>query len=85
MAELSTSLWKIFYHFLRKQPIAFLVFFLVPISIILEINVIPYALKIFVDRIVEYQFSSDRGDIIEEIASALWLGGFVWFGFIIMS
>ena len=47
----SHSLSKFLYSFIKKQPIAFIVFFLSPTILILESTVMPYALKMIIDCI----------------------------------
>lgn len=82
MIQLPKALVPFFWHFIKKQPIAFLVFFLSPLVIILETNVMPYALKMLIDAISDYQ--GNKSAIIKEIAPALWLGSSAWFGLIII-
>lgn len=83
MSKLPTTLTQFFWFFIKKQPIAFLIFFLAPLSMVLETNVIPYALKIFIDKIIDYQ--NNKSTAIKEIAPALWIGGSAWLGFIIIT
>jgi ATP-binding cassette subfamily B protein len=81
MTKLPTSVYKIFYYFIRKKPIVFLIFFLTPVTIILEANIIPYSLKMFVDIISKYQPGSDtRSSVMKELYPVLWLGGSAWLG-----
>ena len=82
MVKLPNALLKFFFHFIRKQPFAFIVFFLTPISIILETNIIPYAIKILIDNIVSYE--GNKSSIVEVIAPTLWLGGISWIGLIVI-
>jgi len=82
MTKLPISLTKFFWHFIKKQPIAFLIFFLAPLSIVLETNIIPYALKMLIDIVVNYQ--GNKNAVIKEMASSLWIGGLAWFGLIII-
>jgi ATP-binding cassette subfamily B protein len=60
-------------HFMKKQPISFALFFLAPAALVLEANVVPYALKLVIDGISEH--TGDRAAILKRIAPALWLGG----------
>lgn len=85
MTDMPTSLSKVFFYFIRKKPLALLIFFFTPIAIVLKTNVIPYALKMFIDKITEYQFHFNKSNIIGEISPALWLGGAAWFGFHIIN
>jgi len=70
------TLGRFCWHFYKKQPLAFTVFFLAPCLMVLEVTVIPYALKMIVDVIAT---SADhRQDIFRELSSALFLLGGVW-------
>ncbi len=82
MESLPKKLLPFFWHFIKKQPIAFAVFFIAPISVVLEANVLPYALKMIIDDITNY--SGDREGIFRTIAPALWLGGISWFSFFVI-
>ena len=73
---LPTTLAAFFWHFIRKQPVAFTVFFLAPMTLVLETTVLPYALKIIVDTMTNYQ--GDRSGIFHVLAPALWLYGLSW-------
>jgi ATP-binding cassette subfamily B protein len=53
----SDSVTKFLYSFIKKQPIAFLVFFLTPMLMILESTAMPYAIKMIIDCIVSHQGS----------------------------
>lgn len=79
---LPKTLVPFFWHFIKKQPFAFLCLFLAPIVMIVESNIIPYSLKLLIDGM-----SSTHGDkehILEVIAPALWIGGLSWIGFFII-
>lgn len=73
--ELPKKLGAFFWHFIKKQPVAFTVFFLAPISMVLENNAIPYALKMIVDAL---EFHHKGVDIFSLVAPALVLGGGAW-------
>jgi len=83
MNQLPKSLTQFFWYFVKKQPFSFLVFFLAPITVVLETNIIPYALKMFIDAILNYQ--GDRKYVMSEITGALWVGGIAWCGIIIIT
>lgn len=83
MNQLPKSLFQFFWVFIKKQPISFLLFFLAPIAMILETNVIPYAFKILIDKINYYQ--NDKATAIREVLPAAWLGLSAWVGFIIIT
>lgn len=83
MIKLPTSLIQFFFYFIKKRPIPFLVFFLAPFSFILEANLIPYALKMLIDIIVEH--SDNKSTVVKDMEPALWLGGCSWFGYIIIT
>jgi ATP-binding cassette subfamily B protein len=76
MIKLPKSLLHFFFYFVKKQPIAFSFLFLAPLAVILEINVIPYALKMLIDAVVSYQ--DDKSLIAKEMFQALWIGSFAW-------
>jgi ATP-binding cassette subfamily B protein len=74
--ELPKTLAAFFWHFLKKQPVAFSLLSLAPACIILEANVIPYAVKLVIDAVVESE--NDKSAIFQKITPALWLGGGAW-------
>ena len=76
MNKLPTTLLPFSWYFIKKQPWAFLVFFITPMAMVLQTNVMPYALKMIVDVISD--FKGDRQNIVAELAPALWLGGVSW-------
>lgn len=82
MKKLPTSLPKFFYYFVKKRPIQFFIFFLLPISVLLETNLIPYVLKIFIDKITYHQPQKDL--TFKDVMPELWMGGMAWFGLIII-
>lgn len=74
-AQLPKKLWAFFWYFVKKQPLAFTVFFLAPISIVLETTIIPYALKMIVDGLSN---QTHRDNAFAAVAPALWVGGIAW-------
>ncbi len=82
MQKLPNKLLPFFWHFIRKQPVAFAVFFIAPMSVVLEANVLPYSLKMIIDGIGAH--SGDKSTIYDAIAPALWLGGISWLLFFII-
>lgn len=83
MIKLPTSLIKFFWYFIKKYPLAFLVFFLTPLSIVLQTNGIPYALKLLIDAIIKTP--NKQGILIPEIQPALWIGVISWCGLITIT
>jgi ATP-binding cassette subfamily B protein len=79
--KLPTTLSAFFFHFIKKQPLAFTIFFLAPIIMVLENNAIPYALKMIVDSLGTYQKGQN---VFSLVAPALWLGGGAWFTLIVV-
>lgn len=77
------SLSKLFLFFALKQPLAFIIFFISPISIVLKANVIPYVLKIIIDTITIHQ--QDRGNIFILLQDSILLGAVSWFGLIFIE
>ncbi|HRD68779.1 MAG TPA: ABC transporter ATP-binding protein [Legionella sp.] len=73
--ELPKKLGSFFWHFIKKQRLAFTVFFLAPITMVLENNVIPYSLKMIVDSLGGH---SPGQNIFAAVAPALWVGGGAW-------
>lgn len=73
--ELPKKLGAFCWHFIKKQPLAFTVFFLAPICMVLENNVIPYSLKMIVDGLGSY---SKGQNIFAVVAPALLVGGGAW-------
>ena len=72
----SHSLSKFLYSFIKKQPIAFIVFFLSPTILILESTVMPYALKMIIDCISTHQ--GPRNNIFLQLKPALYLYTGCW-------
>ncbi|KTD59265.1 ABC transporter ATP-binding protein [Legionella shakespearei] len=72
---LPKKLGRFFWHFIKKQRLAFTVFFLAPITMVLENNAIPYSLKMIVDALGAH---TAGGNIFAAVAPALWLGGGAW-------
>lgn len=64
------------WHFIRKYPWSFALFFAAPISLILEMNVAPYGLKIIIDTLSG--FKGERTDIFTVLAPAFWIYGTAW-------
>lgn len=73
--RLPKQLGRFFWHFIKKQPLAFTVFFLAPVTMVLDNNVIPYALKMIVDALGTH---TKGQNIFAAVAPALWLGGGAW-------
>lgn len=85
MSDLQRLPYKIHHfvwHFIKQSPWTYFFFFIAPVAMILESNVIPYSLKMIVDGISNHQGSKET--IFTAITPALWLGGCAWFGFIII-
>lgn len=78
-SSLPKTLPAFFWHFIKKQPWPFLVFFLAPITVVIDTNVVPYALKLIIDGISAH--TDNRETIFETISPALWLGALSWIGF----
>lgn len=74
-AELPKKLGRFFLYFIKKQRLAFTVFFLAPIIMILENNAIPYSLKMIVDALGSH---SPGQNIFSAVTPALWVGGGAW-------
>jgi len=77
------SLSRFFWHFIKKQPIAFTVFFLAPTVFILESTAMPYAIKMIIDFITSY--SEPRINIFQHLAPALYLYGSAWITIIVIT
>jgi ATP-binding cassette subfamily B protein/ATP-binding cassette subfamily B multidrug efflux pump len=80
--QLPSTIAKFIWYFIKESPWLYALFFLAPVVMVLETNVIPYSLKMIVDGIVNHQ--GGRLTIFQAIAPALWLGGIAWFSFIIV-
>lgn len=76
--NLSTLIW----YFIKKQPIAFSIIFLTPLTMVLETNLLPFAFKKVIDTIANYQ--DDRANIIKVITPFLFLGASAWISFTII-
>lgn len=79
--ELPKTLGLFFWYFIKKQPLAFTVFFLAPVVMVLENNAIPYSLKMLVDALGVYTAGQD---IFSLAAPALWLGGGSWVAMLVI-
>lgn len=73
--ELPKKLGRFFLYFIKKQRLAFIVFFLAPITMVLENNAIPYSLKMIVDALGSH---TPGDNIFLAVAPALWVGGGAW-------
>lgn len=73
--QLPKTVGLFFWHFIKKQRLAFTLFFLAPIIMVLENNVIPYSLKMIVDALGSHPKDQH---IFSIVAPALWLGGGAW-------
>ena len=74
--ELPKELGPFFWHFIKKQRLAFFVFFIAPTVMVLENNAIPYALKMIVDALGSF---TPNQNIFKLVAPALLVGGGSWF------
>lgn len=79
--ELPKKLGQFFLYFIKKQRLAFTVFFLAPITMVLENNAIPYSLKMIVDALGSH---SPGQNIFLAVAPALWVGGGAWITLLII-
>ncbi|RUR15191.1 ABC transporter ATP-binding protein [Legionella sp. km535] len=79
--ELPKKLGRFFLYFIKKQRLAFTVFFLAPITMVLENNAIPYSLKMIVDALGSH---SPGQNIFLAVAPALWVGGGAWITLLII-
>lgn len=82
LQRLPHKIHRFVWHFIKQSPWTYFFFFIAPVAMVLESNVIPYSLKMIVDGISNHK--GVKATIFEEIAPALWLGGGAWFGFIII-
>lgn len=73
--ELPKNLGSFILYFVKKQRLAFTVFLLAPITMVLENNAIPYSLKMIVDALGAM---APGQNILPAVAPALWLGGGSW-------
>jgi ATP-binding cassette subfamily B protein len=80
-SELPKTLGRFFMYFVKQQRLAFIVFFLAPITMVLDNNVIPYALKMIIDALSSYKKGQN---IFVLVAPALWLGGGAWLALVII-
>ncbi len=79
--QLPKTIGLFFWHFIKKQRLAFLFFLLAPTVMVLENNVIPYSLKMIVDSLGTY---SKGQNVFSVLAPALWLGGGAWVGMLVI-
>jgi ATP-binding cassette subfamily B protein len=76
MQRLPNQLMPFFWHFIKKQPVAFAILFLAPLTTILEHSVMPYGIKMIIDAISAH--TGDRSDIFTIVTPALWIYGGAW-------
>ncbi len=69
----SQSLSQFFWYFIKKQPVAFTVFFLAPSALVLQSTAMPYALKMIIDFITTH--TGSRINIFQELIPAIFLYG----------
>ena len=81
ISELPKDLGRFFLHFIKKQKLAFIIFFLAPTVMVLENNAIPYSLKMIVDALESH---SRAEKIFKSVTPALILGGGSWLFLIIV-
>lgn len=81
LPQLPKTIGRFFWHFIKKQPLAFTLFLLAPIVMVLENNVIPYSLKMIVDALGSH---TKGQNIFSVVAPALWLGGGAWVTMIVI-
>jgi ATP-binding cassette subfamily B protein len=79
--ELPKDLASFFLYFVKKQKLAFIIFFLAPTVMVLENNAIPYSLKMIVDALESHLQTQN---IFKTVAPALLLGGGSWLFLIIV-
>lgn len=82
MPKLPHTLLKFFYRYFKQYPVSFIIFFLAPCALILEVTLIPYGLKMIVDAFT--RFDGNRHDIWGSVKPALWLIGLAWTGLIVI-
>lgn len=82
LKKIPNSIGRFIWHFIKDSPWTYALFFIAPVALILETNVIPYSLKMIVDGISNHE--GGKTTVFQEIAPALWLGGAAWFGFILI-
>ncbi len=63
--KLPNTLWPFTWHFIKRYPIAFALFFIAPVFLILENTVQPYAVKLLVDGVT--QISPEQAGLPYEI------------------
>ena len=79
--QLPKTIGLFFWHFIKKQRLAFTFFLLAPTVMVLENNVIPYSLKMIVDALGTH--SKDQ-HVFSAVAPALWLGGGAWISMLVI-
>lgn len=82
MPTLPQTLPKFFQRYFRQYPISFMIFFLAPCVLILEVTLMPYGLKMIVDAFT--QFDAHRQDIWGAVQPALWLIGSAWVSMVVL-
>ncbi|KGP63976.1 ABC transporter ATP-binding protein [Legionella norrlandica] len=82
LQQLPNTIIRFSWHFIKNNPWLYALFFIAPMVMVFETNVIPYSLKMIVDEITNYQ--GDKDAIFHEVAPALYLGGSAWFGVILV-
>ncbi len=75
--KIRMSLTAFMIHFIFKQKWAFLVLLPAPLALVIEANVLPYAVKLMIDNIISY--TGDRQEVfaVLKYPITLFLGGWV--------
>jgi ATP-binding cassette, subfamily B, bacterial len=83
MTKLPSKLTQFYWHFIRKRPISFAIFFISPCIMVLEVTIIPYGLKLIIDAIEQNLHSREL--IFETIKPALYLIAIAWTAQVVVS
>ena len=81
MKKLPSTILGLSLYFYKKQPVSFVFFFLAPLILILDSNVIPYALKMVIDAV---EGNADKQNIFTVIKPAVILGSVAWITLILL-
>lgn len=85
MSKMPDKLFIFFLYYIKKNPLSFLIMFLVPAVTILESSVIPYAFKMLIDIFAQYKPGDNKENILEEISPALFLACGSWLAMIFIT
>ncbi len=82
MQTLPKTLSRFIWHFYKKQPIAFLTFYLAPMLLVIDVILFPYALKLIVDILTQHQ--NIKTEVLPALKPIILLIGLGWLSIVLL-